>query len=109
MTLEEYKKKITAIDDAAKKEKYDVSYEYAMSNNNVRVGDIICDGVKKIKVEEIKLGISFSSTPQCFYLGDCITKKGKPYKDGRRGLVRQSRLKTINGKKYEAMEFVIDD
>lgn len=55
MTLEEYKKKIQDIDEAAKKDKRTVAYEYAMSNNPVCVGDIVSDGNDKITVDKIKV------------------------------------------------------
>lgn len=57
--------------------------EYALSNNTIKIGDIITDHIGSIKVIEINVATPFGSKlPCCLYNGREYTKKGEPKKNG---------------------------
>ncbi len=53
--------------------------EYALSNNPYKVGDIITDHYKTIKIEIIGVYVS-NGEPSCQYTGIQLNKDGKPSK-----------------------------
>jgi len=92
MDIEKYKKTIAQIDSDAEGKKRAVSREYAMSNNPVKVGDVVSDHSQKIRVERI--GVYHSDVPMCLYKGQLLTKAGKPFKNGNSGTVYQRNMTT---------------
>ena len=81
MTLEEYYKKRTYLQNKHKKELKELAKKYALSNNPVQIGDMFTDHIGTIKVE--KIGIyNLCPQPSCIYYGPCYTKYGKPFKSG---------------------------
>lgn len=91
MNIEDYKKAVLALRNDAKKREYDLACEYALSNNPVKVGDLVFDNSDSIKVETIKVDISrLGGPPSCLYVGPKIKKDGTPTKDGKYASVYQS-------------------
>jgi hypothetical protein len=95
MDKQEYIEKLKAIDDDAKKAKAAISKEFAMSNNPVKLGDIISDHASTIVVDHIGLGYS-CGMPECVYRGVALTKKLVPKKNGSSEKIWQSNLKMEN-------------
>jgi hypothetical protein len=78
MTVNELNDKLSFLEEIYENEKSRLKRFYALSNNNVKIGDIISDKTNTIKVETI--GIYLSSIPQCIYTGIELTKQGLPNK-----------------------------
>lgn len=94
MDIEEYKKRIKAVEDEAEAKKKSLGVEYAMSHNSIAIGTVIEDHIGRIKVEKISVQIpSFQSVPVCVYFGVEITKADTPSKKGAKRWVYQSNLK----------------
>lgn len=71
--------------------------EYALSNNTVKVGDIVIDHMGAVKVEKIL--IYRMDEPSCIYRGIEYTKAGKPTKrGGRRDAYQRNLIKTPSSK-----------
>jgi hypothetical protein len=80
MIVQEYiSRKNILIKEHDKKMK-ELNKEYALSNNTVKIGDIVTDHIGSVKVEKILLWGSIE--PSCVYRGIEYTKAGKPYKKG---------------------------
>lgn len=94
MNLIEYREKISEINASANKEKRIAAKEYALSNNYVKVGDIVEDHIGMVLVESIKIYIS--DPPQCVYTGRELTKARKHRKDGKIRDAFQQNLVTCN-------------
>lgn len=75
MTKEEYNIKLKQIEIDSENAKKELYKEYAISNNPYKIGDIISDHVKTIKIESWKYYKSFG-LPQCVYRGIRINKDG---------------------------------
>jgi hypothetical protein len=54
---------------------------YALANNPFKVGDVFTDHIGKIRIEKIKITVTYG-TPSCVYIGTNLKKDGTPYKDG---------------------------
>lgn len=89
MTKEEYDKRIREAEDEYEKKKRNIVVEFALSNNPYKVGDILKDGAKIIRVEKIKVSRFTCDYPYCIYDGVLLTKKLKPYKNGDTGSISQ--------------------
>lgn len=101
MTIEEYNKNLQEIRDRCRKMEKDLMLEYALANNDIKVGDILKDPCGYIVVEKISATTPFSgSTPTCVYYGPIVKKDGKPYKNGQKRWMYQTNIEeVINGKK----------
>ncbi len=97
MTPEEYKSKIEAIKLKADIEENTVAKEYALSNNPVKVGDIIKDHIGTLKVKAIKWCKGYTyDLPTCVYSGVELKADGiTPCKKQTGRYVYQSNLKKI--------------
>lgn len=94
MDIDEYKKRIKAIEDEAGVKKKSLGIEYAMSHNSIAISDVIEDHIGRIEVEKISVQmISSGNAPVCVYFGIEITKAGTHYKKGIKRWVYQSNLK----------------
>jgi len=94
LDIEEYKKRIKAIEDEAGVKKKSLGVEYAMSHNSIAIGDVIEDHIGRIKVEKISVQmISSGNAPICVYFGIEITKAGTPSQKGTKRWANQSNLK----------------
>ena len=93
MNVDEYKNKIKAIDDYASINKRNTDKEYALSNNPVKIGDIIRDHSCMIKVEAMRYTrYSSFGFPECVYSGPRLKKNKKPFVSGETEVVYQSNI-----------------
>lgn len=79
--------------------------EYALSNNSVKIGDIIQGNRYYIKVEKIivkKIPTSYYLT-ECLYSGKKLKKDGSFFKNDLEGFIYQTDLKKINGIKIKKL------
>jgi hypothetical protein len=102
MTYDEF---LTAKSELEIKYKADLNRllkECAMSNNPVKIGDIVQDrNGTIIKVEQMIVMGTGSVIPSCRYYGSSYTKKLVPFKNGQHETIYQSNLKIINGEAYD--------
>ena len=105
MNKEEYLKSKKALEEEFEEKKKQLAREFAYSNNPVKIGDIITDHYKTIRVEKFLLGYDFGSRMPCmFYRGTRLNKKGEPVKrEAYDNRISQTDIREINGKpcKYD--------
>ena len=103
MNKEEYLKAKKALEEECEIKKKHLAREFAFSNNPVKIGDIITDHYKTIRVLKFLWGYDFGSQMPCmFYRGVRLTKKGEPAKREADGSgVSQTDIREINGKPYK--------
>ena len=79
----------------ANKKKNILANEYARSNNNVNVGDVVKDHTGFIEVKTIGVIYKYNGIePMCVYYGPKLTQKDKkPFKNGSDDYVLQDYLK----------------
>ncbi len=103
MNKEEYLKAKKALEEECEIKKKHLAREFAFSNNPVKIGDIITDHYKTIRVEKLLYGYNLGTPFSCmFYCGTRLNKKGEPAKrntDANR--VAQVDIREINGKPYK--------
>lgn len=80
MTLEEYKARLAALEKEYWNKKVELAKACAFSNNPYKIGDILQDGNKIIKVESIEFDYGTFRSPQCAYFGTQLTRKLRPKK-----------------------------
>lgn len=94
MKTEEYAAQLEAINSEAEAKRKALAVECAMSNNTVKVGDIIDDHIGRIQVEKISASQSGTTRkPCCIYYGNEINKLGKPKQKNKKRWVWQTNLK----------------
>ena len=99
MTKEEYNseiKRIKAECDSALKV---LAKKYALSNNPVKIGDLVEDHMRLIRVE--RFGVHIWDMPQMAYYGKVCKKDGTPMKREKEECVIQHNIKKINGVPYQ--------
>jgi hypothetical protein len=101
MTKEELKKEVNEIDLKCEEEKREVRKKYALANNVVKIGDIVKDHSKLLKVESIKVHVSLDN-PCCIYWGYVLNKDGWTYKKKKgaskiKDAIYQCNMTEING------------
>ena len=103
MNKEEYLKAKKVLEEEFEDKKNKLALEFACSNNPVKIGDVITDHYKTIRVEKLFWGYYYSSPFPCmYYRGIRLTKKGEPVKrDADDNRVSQMDIKEINGKPYK--------
>lgn len=95
MTKEEYKSKVIEINNDRELKLKSLAKEYALSNNPYKIGDIVTDHIKTVKIEKIQFTLGgLQSPPECVYTGIELTKKGEPNKKGNKRSVYQSNIIT---------------
>lgn len=88
MTKEEYEKRLFELNQRFKKEKHELAKEFALSNNDVKIGDIVSDGNNIISVSKFCIDFGYPNPiPYVYYKGIKLTKKLKPFKGGEFGVV----------------------
>jgi len=92
MDIEEYGLLLKKIEDKCNQEKAELAKEFALSNNNVKIGDFVTDHMHTIKVERIFV-TKLHSIPTCVYTGPRYTKAGKPTKRPESCQVYQTNIK----------------
>lgn len=96
MTLEEYKQRLSVLKQEAEKARLVLAKEYALSNNKVKIGDIITDHIGSIIVKKIFIEHALLTGPSCFYEGIELLKTGLPNKKNKLRAVWQSNIKNIS-------------
>jgi hypothetical protein len=82
MTHDEYREALSKMRKEHKEKEYDLMKRYLEKANPAKVGDLVADYSKRIKVDQF----FFKGTPDnpwITYKGPILTKKNKPYKNGR--------------------------
>lgn len=103
MNKEEYLKVKKALEAEFEEKKKQLAREFAYSNNDVKIGDIITDHYKTIRVEKFLWGYDFFSHMPCmFYRGTRLTKNGQLAKrEAEDNRVAQTDIREINGRPYK--------
>jgi hypothetical protein len=87
-------KELSAVVANFEQAKTEIYRKYCFANNPYKKGDIITDPVVTIRIEEItfsKQGF-LNGEPCCVYIGEVLTKKLEPRKDGAKASIYQSRI-----------------
>lgn len=103
MNREEYLKAKKILEEEFEAKKKSLAREFACTNNPVKIGDIITDHYKTIRVEKLLCGYDYGSRFPCmYYRGTRLSKKGEPVKrDADDNRVSQTDIRQINGKPYK--------
>lgn len=102
MNKEEYLKAKKALEAEFEEKKKQLAKEFAYSNNPVKIGDIITDHYKTIRVEKLLWTYNFGNPPYMVYRGTRLNKNGQPAKrEADNNIVAQKNIKEINGKPYK--------
>lgn len=103
MNQEEYISKLKTLHETFEEQKKAIYREYALSNNNVQIGDIVITKFIIIYVETIQIHISsFNNLPECVYSGTQLTKKLLPRAINKQNIVYQRDiLEIIKGSNNE--------
>lgn len=101
MDKKEYEDRLSALKVEFSAKQKELAKEFALSNNPVKIGDIITDHYKTIRVERFSWGFGFKQ-PCVYYSGTRLTKKGEPAKrEAEDNVVVQENIKEINGHPYK--------
>ncbi|HWY36545.1 MAG TPA: hypothetical protein VNX68_18020 [Nitrosopumilaceae archaeon] len=92
MTPEEYKNRLKAIDEERDVKKRQLVKECALSNNTVKIDDIVTDHIGSVKVESIKFDYNHGGIPCCIYYGIELKKDLTPTKKGEKRGVWQNNI-----------------
>ncbi len=88
MTREEYLERKGNLEKEFKELKVKLDREFALSNNTVKIGDIVADSSCIIKVEDMVVKIPFGSIiPTVYYIGTRLRRDFSPFKRKEKGYV----------------------
>lgn len=105
MNKEEYVKAEKALKEEFEEKRKQLAREFASSNNPVKIGDVIKDHYKIIRVEKFFLTTTFKGTPILKYRGTRLTAKCEPAKRNKEdNAVYQNNITEINGIRYKFEE-----
>lgn len=105
MNKEEYLKAEKALKEEFEAKKQQLARDFAISNNPVKIDDVIKDHYKIVRVEKFFLATTFKGTPILKYRGTRLTAKGEPSKrDKEDNAVYQNNITEINGIRYKFEE-----
>ena len=105
MNIEEYASRKKAIQEQHDEQLKLLNKEFALDNNPVKIGDVIKDHYKIIRVEKFILSSTTLGVPILKYRGTRLTAKGEPSKrDKDDNAVYQNNITEINGKPYKFEE-----
>lgn len=90
MKIEEYQNRMKLLKNEYKTKKNDLIKEFAFSNNEICVGDVIENGYVRILVNKIVVDVALENYPYCVYIGLKVTKDLKIYKRKEFGKILQS-------------------
>lgn len=79
MTKEEYIRLKNELNEEFKERLRDLGKKFALSNNDVKVGDIVSDRCNTIRVEEICVSGLLTTLPKVYYYGTRLTKNLEPF------------------------------
>ncbi len=89
----QYKDKLKRILEKFESAKKEIAKEYAFSNAEYSVGDIVTGQCDTIKIEKLKYTSPPRDLPEAVYWGACLKKNGTPRKDGKTAYVYQSNIR----------------
>ena len=93
MGASEFQEAYTRLVEEFELKKRVLSRDYALSNNSVKVGDIIKSARGSILVDEVRFIVSVKGElPACSYWGRVLTRAGVPRKDGSRLRIHQKEV-----------------
>lgn len=102
MNKEEFLKAEKALKEEFEEKMKQLAREFTFSNNPVKVGDVITDHYKTIRVEKLLWTRNFGNPPYMVYSGTRLNKNGQPAKrEADNNMVAQKNIKEINGKPYK--------
>lgn len=95
MTPEELAEGLKKLNDEHVRSRNHLLAEYARAHNDVNVGDIIEDHLKRIRVDRITFSAVLypGALPCCEYHGPRFTTANKPFKNGETCCVQQRSIK----------------
>jgi len=97
MTKEEYLNNLETLSKMHSHSIERLAKKYALSNNDISVGDVITDQLGSIRVKEVSTSTSFTrDLPECIYRGEKCTKKGKPTRGDSNRWLWQSNISGVN-------------
>jgi len=97
MKKEEYDSKLSEIEDEMRAKKKSVACDYALSNAEYEVGDIISDHTSIILIDKVKWGYGYKKYPECVYFGYRLKKNNlTPRADESRDSIYQSNVKKMH-------------
>ena len=99
MTKEEYSNEVERIKAECESALKVLAKNYALSNNPVKIGDLVEDHMRLIRVE--RFGVRIWNAPQMVYYGKVCKKDGTQMKREKEVCVIQSNIKKINGVSYQ--------
>jgi hypothetical protein len=92
MDIKEYDNRKKQIIEQHRKELHYLDVEYAISGIKARIGDIISDKIKIIKVDKFHVSTTFTRYPEVIWRGFEYTKSRKQRKDLARGSIREASI-----------------
>lgn len=96
MDFNEYKFRIAEAKKEHDKMKYSIAKEFAESNSNVRIGDLVIDtSGNRFIIDNMSVRLNFNGLPVMHCSGFLMTKKMKPRIDSQRITREDSELKSI--------------
>lgn len=77
MTQQEYDELLNKIRTETQEKEKNLARQFAMSNNTVKVGDIVSDYAGRVKVTKVKFTmVGARNYPECVYEGNELNKDG---------------------------------
>lgn len=92
MTEQEYRAKLSKLEQIYKAKKKELHLKYAKANNPYKIGDIVKDYIGALRIEKVQVYIGFSGVPECAYTGTELNKDGNPAKKQTGRAVYQSNI-----------------
>lgn len=92
MNPQEYKDRLSTLEDEFENKKKELIKECALSNNPYKNGDIVADHIGSIRIEKIMVSLGSDRKPTCVYYGPELKKDLTPRKDGSKRQVWQVNL-----------------
>lgn len=101
MTREEFDNRLNELQLEFDKSKRALFVKFALSNNTIAVGDVVCDHIGRGRVEKLKATMSALSkySEMCYWCVE-LKKDGTLKKNGAYRWVYQSNIKEVNHKPY---------
>lgn len=90
MTKEEYKERTGSLYKEYQNKQRQLDVEFALSNNEVKIGDVVSDSCSTIIVEDIRVDSAWAwagHLPMVYFYGTRITKKFVPFKSGEKATI----------------------
>lgn len=101
MTKEEFDNRLNELQHEFDKSKKELLLDFAISNNTIAVGDVVCDhiGCGKVETLQVTMNLPFKYSEMRYWCVE-LKKDGTPKKNGASRWVYQSNIKEVNDKPY---------